>query len=103
MINPETLGAGDALFDDVPSRTRSDSAPLEPFVVVVLFQAFDLLAPIAFGYLCYLVHAVSGPTFWAVCGKFSVVASVLAALIFRLSGCYRVAPLLDAAETNRTL
>jgi Undecaprenyl-phosphate glucose phosphotransferase len=103
MINPETLGAGDALFAAVPTRTRSDSAPLEPFFVVVLFQAFDLIAPIALGYLCYLVHDVSGPTFWVVCGKFSVVATVLAALIFRLAGCYRVAPLLDAARTNRTL
>ncbi|SRR5712671_6783850 len=84
-------------------HSARDQSSLNPLHMILGLQAFDFLAPILIGFLCYQVYDASGPTFWAVCGKFCVVAAVLALLIFRLSGCYRRDLLLNSRLTLRKL
>src|SRR6266404_2998377 len=84
-------------------HSARDQSSLNPLHMILGLQAFDFLAPILIGFRCYQVYDASGPTFWAVCGKFCVVAAVLALLIFRLSGCYRRDLLLNSRLTLRKL
>jgi Undecaprenyl-phosphate glucose phosphotransferase len=86
MADSERIGAG------------RNQVPLNPLLAILLFQIFDVLGPIVIGYLCYQVHDASGPTFWAVCGKFCVVGAVFGSLIFQVSGCYRADHLLDSRQ-----
>jgi Undecaprenyl-phosphate glucose phosphotransferase len=81
-----------------PFERRSavrDKTATNPLLVLLGLQLFDFAAPILIGWVCYQFHDASGPTFWSVCGKFSVVAAALSVLIFRLSGCYRIELILD--------
>jgi Undecaprenyl-phosphate glucose phosphotransferase len=81
-------------------RDRSSTNPL---LVLLGLQLFDFAAPIVLGWVCYQFYDASGPTFWSVCGKFSVVAAVLSVLIFRLSACYRIEHILDGPFALRKL
>jgi Undecaprenyl-phosphate glucose phosphotransferase len=72
-----------------------DKSAINPLLVLVGLQLFDFAAPIFIGWVCYQFYDASGPTFWSVCGRFSVVAAVLSVLIFRLSGHYRIEHILD--------
>lgn len=104
MISSDALRFGDELNDDVPTRDLKAKRSILPFLLVVTIQIFDLIIPTVTGYVWYLAYCASfQPSFWTVCGKFSVVATVLAALIFRLLGCYRTDIVVNRVRTMRTL
>jgi Undecaprenyl-phosphate glucose phosphotransferase len=87
---PPLIDSSEDFFIDGESRLAARAqSPLNPLHVILGLQAIDFSAPILIGLICYQIYDASGPTFWAVCGKFCVVASALSLLIFRLSGCYR--------------
>jgi Undecaprenyl-phosphate glucose phosphotransferase len=95
--------SAEGYLDSEPRRPARNRASIFPLIFVLSFQIFDVLAPILVGYICYKIYDASGPTFWAVCGKFCVVAALIAALIFHLAGCYRQEELLDTRHTLRKL
>jgi len=104
MISSDSLNFDEKLSDDVPRDHLKPKRSMHPFVIVVAFRIFDLLIPIATAYVWYRVYCSSfEPSFWAICGKFSVVATVLAALIFHLVGCYRTDLVVDPVRMMRTL
>ena len=104
MISSDSPRFGEELNDDVPISHLKPKRSMHPFVIVVAFRIFDLLIPIATGYFWYRVYCSSfEPSFWAICGKFCIVATVLAALIFHLVGCYRTDLAVDRVRTMRTL
>src|ERR1019366_9625168 len=104
MISSDSPRFGEELNDDVPISHLKPKRSMHPFVIVVAFRIFDLLIPIATGYFWYRVYCSSfEPSFWAICGKFCIVATVLAALIFHLVGCYRTDLVVDRVRTMRTL
>jgi Undecaprenyl-phosphate glucose phosphotransferase len=91
------------LLASEPRRPARNRASIFPLIFVFSFQIFDVLAPILIGYVCYEIYDASGPTFWTICGKFCVVAALIAALLFQLAGCYRQERLLDGRDTLRSL
>ena len=77
---------------------------MHPCAIILAFRVLDLISPIVAGYVWYRIYCSSfEPSFWAICGKFSVIAAVLAALIFQLAGCYRTDQFLDGNRALRTL
>jgi len=104
MTSPVSLGFAKELVDDIPAGPLKRKRSMHPFLVVVAFQIFDLIIPATAGYACYRLYCSSfEPSFWAICGKFSVVATVLAALVFRLAGCYRTDLVVDRVRMMRVL
>ena len=74
MISSDALRFGDELNDDVPTRDLKAKRSILPFLLVVTIQIFDLIIPTVTGYVWYLAYCASfQPSFWTVCGKFSVV------------------------------
>jgi Undecaprenyl-phosphate glucose phosphotransferase len=94
MLTSDSIAAS-SYYPVERRSTARDRSPVNPLLVLLGLQLFDFCAPIFIGWACYQVYDASGPTFWSVCGKFSVVAAVLSVLIFRLSGCYRIEHILD--------
>src|ERR1022692_1643654 len=80
-----------------PTRARTDRGKsLRPLVVILGLKVFDVIAPLVLGFGCYkFLGSADGATFWEICGKVSIVAAVLAGLIFHLAGCYRLDQFLD--------
>src|ERR1017187_7099854 len=80
-----------------PTRARTDRGKsLRPLVVILGLKVFDVIAPLILGFGCYkFLGSADGATFWEICGKVSIVAAVLAGLIFHLAGCYRLDQFLD--------
>jgi Undecaprenyl-phosphate glucose phosphotransferase len=103
MIAPDTVGAAGELVNGLPLSHLKHKRSMQPFVIVRGFQIFDLIAAIVTGYVWYRSYCSFEPSFWSVCGKFSVIAAVLGALIFHLAGCYRTDHVLDRTRTIRTL
>jgi Undecaprenyl-phosphate glucose phosphotransferase len=104
MMSPDLLRLGEELPADVPNSDLKPKRSMHPFLIVLAFRIFDLVIPTATGYLWYRVYCSSfEASFWEICGKFSVVATVLAALIFNLAGCYRTDLVVDRMRTMRTL
>jgi polysaccharide biosynthesis protein PslA len=108
MISKKSRNPGEDLSDQLPTDRRPNRS-MHPFAIVVAFwvvafRILDLLVPIVAGYVWYRIYCSSfEPSFWAVCGKFSVLATILAALIFHIFGCYRTDLVVDRMRTMRTL
>ncbi len=103
IIDSDAFASQDAVFDAERRSPVRNQSSINPLLVVLALQIFDFLAPIIIGYICYEIYDASGPTFWAVCGKFCVVAAVFGGLIFQLAGCYRRDDLLDGQRSLRKL
>jgi Undecaprenyl-phosphate glucose phosphotransferase len=93
------MSSSDATVASVLRRETEATLALERRVeavwLLLVVQLCDFALPLLLGWLCYQVHDTSGPDFWAVCARFSLVGAVLAVLIFRLAGCYRLDHLID--------
>jgi Undecaprenyl-phosphate glucose phosphotransferase len=104
MNSLDFLGVGELLSGNVPIEGLNPKRSLHPYAIIVSLRFLDLLIPIATGYFCYRIYCVSfEPSFWAICGKFSIVATVLAALIFNLLGCYSTGLIVNRGRTMRVL
>jgi Undecaprenyl-phosphate glucose phosphotransferase len=104
MMSTDSLNFGAELARDERLSHLKPKRSMPPYLIVVALRIFDLLIPTIIGYAWYLVYCSSfEPSFWAICGKYSVVATVLASLIFHLAGCYRTDMLVDRALAIRTL
>lgn len=104
MIFSDSRHFGRELNGHVQIDALKTKRSILPFISVATFQIFDLIVPTVTGYVWYLVYCASfQPSFWTICGKFSVVATVLATLIFHLLGCYRSELVFDLWRTMRTL
>src|ERR1700728_1583778 len=104
MMATDSLDFGAELARDERLSHLKPKRSMPPYLIVVALRIFDLLIPTIIGYAWYLVYCSSfEPSFWAICGKYSVVATVLASLIFHLAGCYRTDMLVDRALAIRTL
>jgi hypothetical protein len=69
-----------------------------------LIRRFPLAYEIIFTPGKYRIYCETfEPSFWTICGKFSVIATVLSALIFHLLGCYRTDLVNEIGQTTRTL
>jgi Undecaprenyl-phosphate glucose phosphotransferase len=91
-------------FGGVSPGYRQRGRSIHPFVLILIFRIIDLTAPLLMGYAWYEVYCKSfEPSFWAICGRFSVVAAVLSALILQLVGCYRAEEIRDARGFLRPL
>src|SRR5271155_4068091 len=88
MIASDSVDSSEDAFHTERRCGARDQSSINTLLVILGLQSFDFLAPIVIGYVCYVIHDASGPTFWSVCGKFCVIAAVLGVLVFRLSGCY---------------
>ena len=80
IIDSDAFASQDAVFDAERRSPVRNQSSINPLLVVLGLQIFDFLAPIIIGYICYEIYDASGPTFWAVCGKFCVVAAVFGRL-----------------------
>jgi Undecaprenyl-phosphate glucose phosphotransferase len=89
-------------FSDASLRHFQRGRSIHPFVLILIFKIVDLAMPLLTGYLWYEVYCVSfEPSYWAICGHFSIVGAVLTALIFQLAGCYRADELRHAPSLLR--
>jgi Undecaprenyl-phosphate glucose phosphotransferase len=104
MISPDFFSFGEWLAEGASRSRVKPKSPMHPFFIVATLRLFDLIIPTLTGYIWYRVYCSSfEPSFWAICGKFSIVATVLAALIFHVVGCYRADLLIDRVRMMRTL
>ena len=105
MLSPDSLEAAGEHFDGEQfSRLKQQKGSMLPFVTVLTLQIFDFVASIVTGYIWYRIYCSSfDRAFGTIYGKFTIVAAVLAALIFQLAGCYRTDQLLDRGRTIRAL
>jgi Undecaprenyl-phosphate glucose phosphotransferase len=104
MMSTDSLNFGAELARDERLSRLKPKRSMHPYLIIVAFRIFDLLIPTVTAYAWYLVYSSSfQPSFWSVCGKFSIVATVLGSLIFHLVGCYRTDLLVDRGLAIRTL
>jgi Undecaprenyl-phosphate glucose phosphotransferase len=101
-----SLSETDELFDlsSLSASYLQRGRSIDPLLFVAIFKILDLMLPLLMGYLWYEVYCVSfEPSFWSICGRFAVIATVLSALIFQLTGCYRTDQIRDPARPLRAL
>jgi Undecaprenyl-phosphate glucose phosphotransferase len=103
MLSSDSIDSSEDAFNMERRSPARGQSSINQVVLIVGLQTFDFLAPIIIGYVCYRIYDASGPTFWAVCGKFCVVAAMLSTLIFQLVGCYHRDHLLNGEHMLQTL
>jgi Undecaprenyl-phosphate glucose phosphotransferase len=104
VISSHSPEFGESLSDYVPADHLDHKRSMHPFLVVITLRIFDLLIPTVTGYFWFRLYCSSfESSFGEIYGKFCIVATVLAASIFHLVGCYRSELVLDRVRMMGTL